>query len=91
MRTAGQREARSVGSVKETNHVNQDNGEVGGVGADCGPRDALRPLAGIPSGILTGAVDGEGQSGGSEEEDSGEGGEGTHYWLEGGWQDEKWS
>lgn len=73
------RESRLGRSAKETNHVNQDDGEVGGVGADSSPRDALRPLAGIPGGILAGAVDREGQGGGSEEEGGGEGGEGTHY------------
>ena len=65
--------------MKETNHVNQDDGEVGRVGADGGPRDALRPLAGIPGGILAGTVDGEGQGSGSKEEGGGEDGEGTHY------------
>jgi len=77
-RIMGKRGSRLGGNATETNHVNQDDGEVGGVSADGTPGDGLGPLAGIPGGILARAGDGEGQGGGSEEEGSGEGGEGTH-------------
>ena len=84
VRTAvGQRESRLGRSTMETNHVNQDDGEVGGVSGDGTPRNGLRLLAGIPGGILARAGDGEGQGGSSEEEGCGEGGEGTHHF---GWE-----
>ena len=44
----------------ETNHVDQNNGEVGGVGGDGRPFTILRPDAGIPSGILARIGNGQG-------------------------------
>ena len=79
VQTEGKCESRLGRRAAEANHVNQKDGEVGGVGCDGTPRDGLRPLAGIPGCGLARVGEGEGQSGGREEESCGEGGEGTHY------------
>ena len=74
----GKDEHHLGGNATETNHVNQDDREVGGVSGDGSPRDSLAPRASIPGGTLSRTGDGKGQSGGGKEEGGGEAGEGTH-------------
>ena len=78
-RTVSECGFRLCRNAMETNHVGQEDREVGGVAGDGIPGDGLRLLAGIPGSTVGGAGNGEGQGGGGKEEDRGEGREGTHH------------
>lgn len=63
---------------EKTNHVDQVDLDVGGISRDGGPSDTLSGFASIPESTFHGARDGDGQSGGDEQEGCGEYGGGTH-------------